>query len=48
MIPVYSRAGRRCSSSVVEHSLGKGEVGSSILPYSTIKIPCFYRKSLII
>ncbi len=26
----------RCSSSVVEHSLGKGEVGSSILPCSTI------------
>jgi hypothetical protein len=26
----------RCRSSVVEHSLGKGEVGSSILPGSTI------------
>ena len=25
-----------CCSSVVEHSLGKGEVGSSILPCSTI------------
>ncbi len=33
------RAGRylRCSSSVVEHSLGKGEVESSILSCSTIK-----------
>ncbi len=32
------RAGRylRCSSSVVEHSLGKGEVESSILSCSTI------------
>ena len=27
---------RRCSSSVVEHSLGKGEVESSILSGSTI------------
>jgi hypothetical protein len=30
-----------CRSSVVEHSLGKGEVVSSILPGSTIKTPCF-------
>src|SRR5271165_5287676 len=30
------RAPRRCSSSVVEHSLGKGEVESSILSCSTI------------
>ena len=29
-------AARRCSSSVVEHSLGKGEVESSILSCSTI------------
>ena len=29
-------AARRCRSSVVEHSLGKGEVVSSILPGSTI------------
>ena len=29
-------AGERCSSSVVEHSLGKGEVESSILSCSTI------------
>ena len=28
---------RRCSSSVVEHSLGKGEVESSILSNSTIR-----------
>ena len=32
------RAGR-CRSSVVEHSLGKGEVESSILSGSTIPIP---------
>src|SRR5579863_6150362 len=31
----YPRAFRRCSSSVVEHSLGKGEVESSILSCST-------------
>ncbi len=30
---------RRCSSSVVEHSLGKGEVESSILSCSTIFFP---------
>jgi hypothetical protein len=29
----------RCRSSVVEHSLGKGEVVSSILPGSTRKSP---------
>jgi hypothetical protein len=29
--------GFRCSSSVVEHSLGKGEVESSILSCSTIR-----------
>jgi hypothetical protein len=29
------RVDRRCRSSVVEHSLGKGEVVSSILPGST-------------
>ena len=36
---VSARAKRkvRCRSSVVEHSLGKGEVGSSILPGSTIQ-----------
>jgi hypothetical protein len=34
-----------CRSSVVEHSLGKGEVGSSILPGSTI-ISMTYRKSV--
>ena len=28
-----------CGSSVVEHTLGKGEVGSSILPHSTMKTP---------
>ena len=32
-------APQRCRSSVVEHSLGKGEVDSSILSGSTIKIP---------
>jgi hypothetical protein len=32
---------RRCRSSVVEHSLGKGEVLSSILSGSTIKSPYF-------
>lgn len=32
-----SPPGRCCRSSVVEHSLGKGEVVSSILPGSTIK-----------
>ena len=31
--------GKRCSSSVVEHSLGKGEVESSILSCSTILSP---------
>jgi hypothetical protein len=31
-----SLAARRCRSSVVEHSLGKGEVESSILSGSTI------------
>jgi hypothetical protein len=31
---------RRCCSSVVERTLGKGEVGSSILPSSTI-FQCF-------
>ena len=30
----------RCGSSVVEHSLGKGEVESSILSRSTIPNPC--------
>jgi hypothetical protein len=32
-----------CRSSVVEHSLGKGEVESSILSGSTIQTPCFAR-----
>jgi hypothetical protein len=32
----FPRPARRCRSSVVEHSLGKGEVVSSILPGSTI------------
>ena len=32
----YNAALQRCCSSEVEHSLGKGEVGSSILPSSTI------------
>jgi hypothetical protein len=30
-----AQLGRRCRSSVVEHSLGKGEVESSILSGST-------------
>ena len=34
--PRVSRGSIRCSSSVVEHSLGKGEVESSILSCSTI------------
>src|SRR6185295_17501617 len=32
---LYSHPARRCRSSVVEHSLGKGEVVSSILTGST-------------
>jgi len=40
----------RCRSSVVEHSLGKGEVGSSILPGSTIHpfeiIKCRCRRAI--
>jgi hypothetical protein len=35
----YSHPARRCRSSVVEHSLGKGEVVSSILTGSTRKSP---------
>jgi hypothetical protein len=35
-LPDASPIPRRCSSSVVEHSLGKGEVESSILSCSTI------------
>ena len=38
-------AAQRCRSSVVEHSLGKGEVVSSILPGSTI-YPCIFRSIL--
>ena len=34
-IPSVSHPARRCRSSVVEHSLGKGEVVSSILTGST-------------
>jgi hypothetical protein len=37
-IPSVSHPARRCRSSVVEHSLGKGEVVSSILTGSTIFI----------
>ena len=33
----HTHPSRRCRSSVVEHSLGKGEVDSSILSGSTIK-----------
>src|SRR4051794_30268994 len=33
---------RRCRSSVVEHSLGKGEVDSSILSGSTILSPVIF------
>jgi hypothetical protein len=36
---LYSHPARRCRSSVVEHSLGKGEVVSSILTGSTRKNP---------
>ena len=36
-IPSISHSARRCRSSVVEHSLGKGEVVSSILTGSTRK-----------
>ena len=36
---VFSAPPRRCRSSVVEHSLGKGEVRSSILRGSTIHTP---------
>ena len=32
-----------CGSSVVEHSIGNGEVESSILSRSTIPLPCFAR-----
>ena len=38
-IPSVSHPARRCRSSVVEHSLGKGEVVSSILTGSTTKDP---------
>src|SRR5690606_35479870 len=46
---VQRRTSRRCGSSVVEHSLGKGEVESSILSHSTIspfgrEIPLKYLK----
>ena len=34
-----------CGSSVVEHSLGKGEVESSILSRSTIPSPCLEQLS---
>ena len=37
---------RRCRSSVVEHSLGKGEVESSILSGSTIIISTILKKAL--
>ncbi len=36
LTPAIAPPLQRCCSSVVEHSLGKGEVGSSILPSSTI------------
>src|SRR3954451_12734792 len=39
-IPSVSHPARRCRSSVVEHSLGKGEVVSSILTGSTRKRHC--------
>jgi hypothetical protein len=35
---IFEPLGESCGSSVVEHSLGKGEVESSILSRSTIKI----------
>ena len=37
--PADTAAKARCRSSVVEHSLGKGEVVSSILTGSTITLP---------
>ncbi len=39
----YSHPARRCRSSVVEHSLGKGEVVSSILTGSTRKSHCAHQ-----
>ncbi len=38
-MPPRRQAARRCCSSVVEHSIGNGEVDSSILSSSTIKMP---------
>ncbi len=40
----HTRPPERCSSSVVEHSLGKGEVESSILSCSTIPNSSIYRR----
>ena len=36
-----------CGSSVVEHTLGKGEVGSSILPHSTSKPSDYFAWKLL-